>query len=688
MTIVHLTDPAGINHFVDDIDFNISGNAVSIALKDKEEQVTSNTVFLLKFNESYGVITDSANRIKTSCIHPVNVEQYTLDGAYDSAYSFSEDGSYIRIDQSRPEMALVNDIAFTCVISPEDATSLTEQWLCIAKMAGASGPMWALGIRDSKLLFSYFSINRLVEIEGPDVLSLVSQKVGFNLVGDTLTLGVNGVEQTTTLTTVLSSSAAPFYIGYDPVSESGQYQGIIDDAHFYDAASAVFTTPAAAKYSDATPYVDVFDSVSGPFFSPNKIIIDEKDTSRGQIGIAITGDGGATWNYWDGAWIQHVSGHFVNSVEEANAHLDEFLAIFGSSISQFGIRVFLISDGRQFCGVDNVSIVSTDEDHPIRLGQDKQVVFGKSIKPFSDAFTLVRDYVPIENEMALGADISLFIGSEEIVFGDIYYRNVISELRAYSVWADNSLVSPSDLFGTGELSAEIVYTVSYADDDDRVGTDTLTLTIVPRYVTLLVLDRDKVVIPATVYVKDENGNIVIGQFDYTQETVLSLLDGTYTAVVSVGGYDDVEITFAVESDRHLTVMFETPLEVARNLKRADITIEAIIVESDLQSITRGDTPRIEFVIRDRKTFLEKDLNGYQIYFSAVDQYGTGAVVIDKLCTIDTLRKGHAYVDLAESDTATVGRLRCEVSIIRTSAPDKVLTSPDLWELDIKNDIHR
>lgn len=709
------------NLFPDVIDFSVASSLATVKLKDLEDSVSLDTVFLLRFNEMSGPIFDSSGNIPSTCIFEYNVAVSTGDGALVSAKRFDTNNSstlspsYIRIDPYDPRVNVSDDFSYTANIYPDDITSTTTQWFAVKRAVDSNGPVWALGYRDSALHFECYSLGKLQQFDGPGLTGGID-KVGFSVDGDVLTLAVNDQTLSFSLTYVLSSQNCPVYLGIDGVSLTGQYVGIMDDPHMRTSGVGFFEAPPQAAYSTEAPYFEVFDSpVPDADFTPNKVFIDKTTDSTGQLGVQVTPDGGATWFVWDGTWRVNATTENYNTLEETNLHLDEFAEIreLGTGFSQFGLRIFLLSDGRQPIGVTGVSIGSTSSAVPIRVGPNQTVPYGHGFNPFFDSFVLVdqtRDlpglygaivtailsgapFVPTPGGFPSGGAITAtrdFVTTIDYVLDNSsgQFIDPLRDLRAYPVIADQSIVDPAILIGVGEKSSQVLYTATFTDGS-LSGSDSLTITVIPRYIILNIQDRNGNIIPATVSVEDEDENVIISEFSYTALTTVSLLDGEYRLVISISGYADIIRVLSVSSDRHITIMMEEPIEVARHQRLANITVETILVESDVHTVARGDTPTLTFVIRDGQTFLEKDIaSDYVIYFAARRQYGDKAVVIDRQCTVDVTRRGYCYVTLSEADTENAGRFRAEVTLIRSGTPRKILTSVNNFELMVFDDIHR
>lgn len=111
---------------------------------------------------------------------------------------------------------------------------------------------------------------------------------------------------------------------------------------------------AGTSYSTTSPSINptASFSVSTSTFDGWTDFAEVASTTGGTVSYQLSGDGGSTWNYWNGgAWATAGAGNYNNS-----STINSNIITFPTSTGQIMFKAFLTSNGSQQIALDNVSV--------------------------------------------------------------------------------------------------------------------------------------------------------------------------------------------------------------------------------------------------------------------------------------------------------------------------------------------
>ena len=244
-------------------------------------------------------------------------------------------------------------------------------------------------------------------------------------------LFIDGVQLGDTITNTASRNAVAFV----RFGASGTTNYYLDNVLLYNTVlhTSNFTPPLvelSTKYSSNNPFlqpIGSFDPVTvGGWDGLSHTL---EGGSTGSIGYILSSDNGATWDYYNSGWQYGVgdSTHY-NTITEINDNI----ATWSGSPDLFLWRAYLISDGTQPVGIDNIAldytaIISIETRY---LGAIIELLRTNNRYIFSDLFLEKFEKIYLntliqllrENNIYLSGDLSL-----EKVIGNYLSSDVLLE---------------------------------------------------------------------------------------------------------------------------------------------------------------------------------------------------------------------------------------------------------------------
>jgi len=405
----------------------------------------------------------------------------------------------------------------------------------------------------------------------------------------------------------------PMYVGYD--GDTDYFVGYMDEIEYWAQATAVFGTQLAYIYTSSMPYVEIDVPVSsldlGDVNNINNVKLlnvelEKSSSSTGSLGLSlgtyaadkfISGHEGV-------AQLTHQAFSTFNSpqcVEEFNRNVTRFTQVMDPAFANeyFTLRIYFFSDGRQPISLTGISVSSIDAGQPISAGSDKTVIFGESIRPFSDGgihmgasypglFSVTRNGAAYEYPAFAGMRTGEAWSGATIDVASVEFQR----LRLLSVTANNYLISPdsaADLMGQGQNYSEVELGI-----ESGTSNDSMTLIVRPYYVTVYTRDCVGDVILSTLgdtaptlTIYDAWDNVIEQDYTLTGTDYFSLFGGTYTFKVEQADYVDQEFEIIVDADRDVEMLIAPPkLRGTRLSDDAVVYVESIRISHDIHTIVQ------------------------------------------------------------------------------------------------------
>jgi hypothetical protein len=666
-------------------EFTIGSSAISLA--SHSTTVHTDTELLLRLDEQYGPPQDSSGKAPAVIDH--GGVRYGQKFSGSKGYGIRLNGTGgLRID-SYPGVQ-TNQFTIRAIIHP---TKIYGKHVILHK-AFEDNMIFSLYISAGELIFEYRNfLNEYTSISsGVYVADDTTYLLGFSFDPAAARFSINGTVTTHSLTGPPSKiyNQAPIYIGFD--GSVDHYEGYLDEIEFLSSAIVAFDPISDPLYSTESPYVEFVVPVSAVNFGNTtninnvKILhldLEKSQSSTGGLLVSIGRYGSATPRFMSGreSSLKLTSKNFVaydapQVVEELNRNITRFTQLLDIPFNEpyLTMRIYFMSDGSQSVTMTSAKLSYVDDFNAVSAGDDKEVIFGTSIRPFSDGGIATGATYPGPVSMNVDGypyDLPTHAVLSGLGYGgeDISANDYFQYIRALTITADNNLIYPlsaSNLLGTGQKSTNLLLSLSAGSH-----TDFMMLTVRPYWVHVYTRDHKGDTILSTLgdvaprlTVYDSNDAVIVQDYYLTGDDYLSLIAGTYTFKVEQVDYADQSFEVSVYTDRVVELLVAPPkLRGTRKEYDTSIYVEAIYVDHDIKTIKQYDTPRVTFRIVDPNTALPKNLQGYRVYFRARQKYGVWARAIDRECTVSTEVDGIAYVDLVKSDTSSQGEFVGEVSIV-------------------------
>jgi len=661
----------------------VSDTAVSLV--SHESPVQTFTELLLRFEEQYAPPVDSTGKAPAIIDHGGVAYGAVFEGC--KGYGIHLDGEGgLRVDG----YAGTQNVSFTvtAVIRPEFISGKHV----IAHKVFDEKMSWSFCISNAELIFEYRALvpDEIVVIHsGQYVYEDTTYTVGLSIDPSLVRFSVNGTVSSRTISIApYINTSGPLYVGFD--GQVNNYIGYMDEFEYRSDATAVFAATTVDLYTKATPYVEIDVPVSSLSLGNINNIEKVKLLYLGiQDSAASTGTFLASvGNYSPGRFL---SGREANvgitntnmvafdapqEINEFNRHITRFTQVVTPAFTNeyISLRIYFMSDGRQPLTLTSAKLHFTSLESAVCAGSDKNVLFGSSVRPFSDGGILLGNLWPGQVQMYV--DNALFeyprydvFSGQNLAAEDIQDNDEFQYVRAITLQADNNLIAPlsaSDLIGEGALYKDLSIDLACGSH-----TEGMVLRVRAPLISVYTRDYKGDTILSTLgdqaprlTITDENDTVIVSSYYLTGDDEFSLVNGTYTFAIDQVDYADQSFEVIVDGDRDVELLVAPPkLRGTRMTTDANMHVEAFSVSHDLRNIGQASTPRVTFNLTDTDTGLPLTLTGSRVYFMARQKHGAWISLIDRECTISTSDAGVAYVDLTATDTASYGEYVGEVVVV-------------------------